>query len=215
MKLTVTDDDGASDTKTTTVTISDTNPVADFSSAVNGLTVDFTDASESYDGITSWKWEFGDGASSTTQNPSHTYASASDYDVSLTVTEDDGDFSTISQRVSVIEQQAGDNTMLVNSITLTEDSRTAGRNIFTWAIATVEVVGEDYVPLQNAEVSGHWSGDASDIELGLTGADGKIVFQSNSIKANGGTFTFNVDSVTLEGYTYDVENSMTSNTIVV
>ena len=48
------------------------------------LTVVFTDTSEGT--ITSWLWNFGDGSSSTTQNPSHTYASAGTYTVSLKVT---------------------------------------------------------------------------------------------------------------------------------
>lgn len=36
--------------------------------------------------LVSWKWDFGDGGSSTDQNPQHTYAKASQYDVKLTVT---------------------------------------------------------------------------------------------------------------------------------
>ncbi|HOD49906.1 MAG TPA: PKD domain-containing protein [Candidatus Hydrogenedentes bacterium] len=38
--------------------------------------------------IVSWLWEFGDGASSTEQNPRHAYASEGSYDVSLTVSND-------------------------------------------------------------------------------------------------------------------------------
>jgi len=47
------------------------------------VTVDFTD--ESTGDITSWSWAFGDGGSSTSQNPSHTYNSTGDFTVSLTV----------------------------------------------------------------------------------------------------------------------------------
>ncbi len=36
--------------------------------------------------IVSWKWDFGDGGSSTDKNPRHTYADASRYDIRLTVT---------------------------------------------------------------------------------------------------------------------------------
>ena len=49
--------------------------VADFSASPLGgvppLTVDFTD--ESQGNITSWSWDFGDGSTSTSQDPSHTY----------------------------------------------------------------------------------------------------------------------------------------------
>jgi len=36
--------------------------------------------------ITAWEWTFGDGGTSTDQNPSHTYDSAGTYSVSLKVT---------------------------------------------------------------------------------------------------------------------------------
>ena len=48
------------------------------------LAVSFTDQSTGY--ITSWSWDFGDGATSTEQNPMHTYRTPDNYTVSLTVT---------------------------------------------------------------------------------------------------------------------------------
>ena len=64
-------------------------PVAAFSgvptSGASPLWVDFTD--ESTGGIaTSWQWYFGDGGSSTAQNPSHTYSFEGSYSVRLTAT---------------------------------------------------------------------------------------------------------------------------------
>ncbi|MCZ6594159.1 MAG: metallophosphoesterase, partial [Bacteroidetes bacterium] len=62
--------------------------VADFvASPQNGaapLSVSFTDRSS--DSITSYSWDFGDGKTSTLQNPSHTYTVADTYTVSLTLT---------------------------------------------------------------------------------------------------------------------------------
>jgi PKD repeat protein len=59
---------------------------ADFSadpvSGLRPLLVQFTDLSSG--GPTSWLWDFGDGQTSTEQNPSHTYQLAGDYTVSLT-----------------------------------------------------------------------------------------------------------------------------------
>ena len=70
-------------------------PVAAFSAsdslAVAPLAVTFTD--ESIPGsapIGDWLWDFGDGESSTTQNPEHTYQNPGAYAVSLTVTTEDG-----------------------------------------------------------------------------------------------------------------------------
>ncbi|HZR79849.1 MAG TPA: PQQ-dependent sugar dehydrogenase [Candidatus Binatia bacterium] len=63
--------------------------LADFTSdAVFGaapLSVHFTDASI-VPSPTTWAWDFGDGGTSTAQNPSHTYASDGAYDVTLSVT---------------------------------------------------------------------------------------------------------------------------------
>ena len=48
------------------------------------MTVNFTDASTG--DISGWAWTFGDGGSSTAQDPSHEYTAAGDYTVTLTVT---------------------------------------------------------------------------------------------------------------------------------
>jgi PKD repeat protein len=96
--LVVADNEGATDTSTTTTAIDDTEPTADFSatpaSGLKPLTVDFSDSSTSYDGITTWGWDFGDGNTSTEQNPTHEYATEGTYAVSLTGYEADGDSDT-------------------------------------------------------------------------------------------------------------------------
>ena len=83
-------------------------PVADFSgSPTTGnapLDVDFTDASSN--SPTSWSWTFGDGSTSTAQNPSHTYASQGDYTVALEATNQYGsDTETKTDYISVTQGQ--------------------------------------------------------------------------------------------------------------
>ena len=52
-----------------------------------GGALQFTDQSVSTDGtINSWSWDFGDGNSSVSQNPSHLYTTPQTYNVTLTVT---------------------------------------------------------------------------------------------------------------------------------
>ncbi|MEZ4526985.1 MAG: PKD domain-containing protein [Desulfobacterales bacterium] len=67
-------------------------PVADFSAdqtaGIFPLSVQFADHSDGI--VTDWLWNFGDGSTSTLQNPSHIYASAGTYTVSLTVSNADG-----------------------------------------------------------------------------------------------------------------------------
>ena len=60
---------------------------ADFNNAVTGKTVTFTDNSVGDTTITNWSWDFGDGNTSTIQNPTHTYANDSTYQVCLTVSD--------------------------------------------------------------------------------------------------------------------------------
>ncbi|AKB81650.1 hypothetical protein MSBR3_1072 [Methanosarcina barkeri 3] len=66
-------------------------PVANFSSNVSEgfapLSVQFKDISEN---ATGWNWDFGDGDTSTEQNPTHTYFSAGTYNVNLVVSNANG-----------------------------------------------------------------------------------------------------------------------------
>ncbi|MCH2043825.1 MAG: T9SS-dependent M36 family metallopeptidase [Saprospiraceae bacterium] len=55
---------------------------SDFAYTVTNTTVDFIDNSQ---GATTWAWDFGDGNTSSAQNPSHTYAANGFYTVNLTV----------------------------------------------------------------------------------------------------------------------------------
>jgi PKD repeat protein/uncharacterized protein YraI len=54
------------------------------------LGVTFTDNSVPVGSITSWLWDFGDGSTSTLQNPTHSYTTPGEYTVSLTVSGPDG-----------------------------------------------------------------------------------------------------------------------------
>ncbi len=77
-------------------------PVAIFTAAASGLTVNFTDNSTDSDGsIVAWAWSFGDGGTSTAQNPVHTYASAGTKTVTLTVTDDEGATANVTNNVTV------------------------------------------------------------------------------------------------------------------
>ncbi len=107
----------ASPTVTTTYTVIGTNAAGCSSSAAivvhvinasaaftysgvcSGNTIAFTD--ESTGGIVSWNWNFGNGATSTLQNPTHTFATDGMYNVSETVTSDSGCTATVSSPVGV------------------------------------------------------------------------------------------------------------------
>ena len=89
VSLTV-DGPGGSDemVKTDYITISAGAPVADFSGTPTSggapLDVTFTDLSTG--SIDTWDWDFGDGGSSSEQNPAHVYLTPGNFTVSLTAT---------------------------------------------------------------------------------------------------------------------------------
>jgi VCBS repeat-containing protein len=60
------------------------SPTADFDFVINGLNVNFTDAST--DTPTGWSWDFDDTTTSTLQNPSHTFGGGGTYNVCLIAT---------------------------------------------------------------------------------------------------------------------------------
>jgi subtilisin family serine protease len=77
-------------------------PAAAFTFSCSGRTCNFTDTSTDSDGtIVGWSWTFGDDATSTAQNPSHTYGEAGTYSVGLTVADDDAATGNTSQSVTV------------------------------------------------------------------------------------------------------------------
>ena len=86
---------------------SEVAPTANFSAnpttVVVGSTVNFQDLSTG--NPTSWSWDFGDGTTSTQQNPSHVYNALGDYTVSLTVSNSNGsDTETKNEYIHVVDQ---------------------------------------------------------------------------------------------------------------
>lgn len=75
-------------------------PVADFTFVVNSSTRQVAFKDETTPKPSSWRWDFGDGATSSSQNPTHTYSEAGTYLVTLTVRNPVGE-SSISKQVVV------------------------------------------------------------------------------------------------------------------
>lgn len=96
--LIVTDVNGCMDTLEQAMIVS--MPYADFDFDLTGANInanneftcppvfaDFTDQSNTYDGISNWNWDFGDGKFSSLQDPGNTYVFAGTYTASLSVTD--------------------------------------------------------------------------------------------------------------------------------
>ena len=205
VSLTVTDDFGDSDTATADVTVSDGGnmpPVASFTSTTSGLTADFTDTSTDDDGfVASWAWDFGDGNTSTDQNPSNTYAAAGTYTVSLTVTDDFGDSNIATADVTVDDGTTGP-TISVFDIRLGKvragGSQRQGR-------ATVTIVDENGSRFEGAEVIGTFSGPIDEQGSEITDRRGRVIIISTETFANRDfpSLEFCVNDIIATGFTYD------------
>lgn len=76
-----------------------TPPVAAFDTASTGFTFNFTDMSTG--GATNWLWDFGDGSTSTQQNPSYTYSANGPQTVCLTAGNANGCVDSVCFTVDV------------------------------------------------------------------------------------------------------------------
>jgi len=108
--LTVTDDDGATDTATSTKKVLNRPPVALFSenatTVLTGEVISFN-ASSSYDpdgSIASYLWDFGDGTNATGVTTAHSYSDDGTYTVTLTVTDDDGATASVNATKTVLNR---------------------------------------------------------------------------------------------------------------
>jgi PKD repeat protein len=110
VKLQVTDGNNFVDTQTVAVTVHGP-PTASFtepSSGVAGAPVGFdgTASSEAFGSIAGYTWNFGDGSTGSGATPSHTYAAAGAYTVSLTVTDGGGSVSQpVTQTITISQPQ--------------------------------------------------------------------------------------------------------------
>jgi serine protease len=113
--LTVTDDDGATDTKDLGVLVNERindAPTASFTAtpqtgeAPLDVVLDGSASNDPDGTITQYAWVFGDGQAdnSNTRRPSHTYTTPGNYQVRLTVTDNDGATGTKTVTVNVLEQ---------------------------------------------------------------------------------------------------------------
>ncbi|MFN8255823.1 MAG: PKD domain-containing protein [Bacteroidales bacterium] len=120
--LSVTDNRGATSTSSTTATITTNNPVNNppvafsngpYSGSINN-SISFSSAgSTDNDGtIVNYLWNFGDGSTSSSANPSHTFATEGTYSVSLTVTDDDG-ATDVDQTTATISSGSGGQTTVL------------------------------------------------------------------------------------------------------
>ena len=187
VSLSVTDDEGASDTLSDTVTVSVPNqdPDARFSVAcVNNRCTFNGSASRDPDGnIESWNWLFGDGAEATGHEVSHEYAREGSFTVKLTVKDEHGAKDSRLQTVRI----------------KMPNSAPEARFSFTCTERDCEFNGEPSSDSDGEIASWHWDfGDGSEADSART---------SHSFE-NGGTYTVQLTVTDNDGERASVQESV-------
>lgn len=167
---------------------------SDTTSGPASLTVNFTDTSTEQP--TSWLWDFGDGASSTSQNPSHVYSTPGTYTVALTATNEAGAATeTKANYITVFTPVVAGFTPSVTSgtvsfpVTFTNTSTGASSYLWDFGDGSATVTTES--PTHTYTSSGTFT-----VTLTATG-DGGVDMATTMITANGAvgaTFTISVDA---------------------
>ncbi len=202
--LTATNSCGSdAETKVDYISVSDAPcdpPVAAFTgSPTNGtypLNVSFTD--QSSNNPTSWSWNFGDGGTSTAQNPSHSYNAAGSYTVTLTATNACGSDGETKVNYITVTEPSQNNALHVGAIEVTKET------VFRWyrGRARVRVLDQNGSPVSGATVTGTWSISASGSASFSTSTDGwgeTVTGYARSAT----DYQFCVTNISKSGYTYN------------
>lgn len=161
-------------------------PDADFSASITeideGEMVQFSDQSSNLP--TTWLWSFGDGSTSTLQNPSHSYASAGIYTVTLTAGNSSGD-DMVSKTDYITVIQTTNLTFINNvftdiHITLNGDEKT---------VAPEETVSYENVRGATAVFSAYTNGKNTEGDL-----VGVRIDWGKTLDLSGGNDNFNLNA---------------------
>lgn len=147
----VSDGNGGTDTGQVGITVTSVNdaPVASFNWQGSVLRATFNaGGSSDIDGsVASYAWSFGDGQPGTGVSPSHAYGATGTYSVALTVTDNEGASSTVTQTVSVRAPQ-----LSIADATM-EEGRKGDNRAMSFTVSMVEASPVD-VSVSYATTSG-------------------------------------------------------------
>ncbi|WP_286817413.1 PKD domain-containing protein [Desulfobacter sp. UBA2225] len=176
---------------------------------VSGMEGDsiYFEAKNSYDpdaGDTlSYEWRMGEDILSYGTYLIHEFSTAGTYEVILRVEDDWGAVSEDKVTVTIESESGNDAFIHVSSIEMRVSY--LGKN--SVGLATVKVVDQYGNPIENAAITGVWSGVVRASQSGITAGDGTVMFTSPKTKTSG-EFVFSVNGVTASGYVYSPDDNV-------
>jgi PKD repeat protein len=190
-----------SDTATQTVTII-AHPNAGFTAdtvCLGSLTT-FTDTSHATGTITLWYWQFGDGQTSNIKNPTHQYATSGVFNVSLTVTTNEGCANTVTRSILVLGDPVASFTNTAptcagDSVYFTDLSTTPHGLINKWVWNFGDGTPIVTINLPSSPNVGHYytNGGTYNVTLTITTSDNCTASKTSSVQvesAPAANFTF-------------------------
>lgn len=147
---------------------------ANFSASTNGLQVTFENTSS---GASTFAWDFGDGATSTEENPVHTYAAEGTYSVTLTASDAGGSSQSITKDVTV------------SSTTLTDPAPTPTEP----AANVISVYSDAYTNIDGVNINPNWGQATVTTEQEV--ATGDMVVKMEGLNYQGIDFAANIQDV--------------------
>jgi len=144
-------------------------------------------------------WDFGDGTTSTEQNPTHTYMykNIADYTVSLSITGLGGS-----------DTETKTNYIHLNTPAIHVNISMSKRRVFgTWYTVTSGITVTQNtpsgLPIGGVTIEGTWSGGYGGTVSGTTNANGGVSFAGTQWVGSGSSVTFTINKVTIGGKEYD------------
>ena len=167
------------------------------------LAVSFTGSASGGTSPYSYSWAFGDGSTSTAQNPSHTYSSAGTYTATLTVTDSAGHTATSSVSISVTSggtASCSGETITVSFGTVKECSLDSGQQtVFEFTVTQTQWNNYYYVNVYMND--GTVSGTQPVFQMG-TGMGGTPSMSAAQQTANGPNAAIQIDLFTQASGSY-------------
>ena len=201
VRLRVTGEDGETNSTTTTVTVAtSTNEPPEPVLKANRMTLesggavsfDASDSTDSDGSITTYEWDFdGDGITDATGSTiDHTFDTSGEYDVELTVTDDDGSTNTTTRTVTVLSPSRDPAAVEVSfgptaSVTTSDDAGAVRATRLTATLVDADGyrITEEGVEVSFGRVSG--SGATLDATSATTNASGVATVWVNATETTG------------------------------